>query len=204
MTAAEREQVLVDWNDTAAEYPKDASLAKLVEEQVERAPNAVAVIFEESSSITYRELNERANQLAHELRKHGAGPDQLIGMCLNRSIDMIVALLAIIKAGAAYVPIDPDLPSERLRYMIEDSGARLLVTERNLVQDVAAFAGRTILLEDGDRRTNRIENRNIPARPGDPGCLIYTSGSTGRPKGVQVGRKALVNTLVDAKMAQAE
>jgi amino acid adenylation domain-containing protein len=192
LIAGERQQLLFDWNDTAAEFPAETSLAELVEDQVQRTPDATAVVCGEHR-LTYQELNTRANQLAHELLEYGAGPEQVVGLYVERSIDMVVALLAIVKTGAAYLPLDPIFPAGRLGYMLEDSGARLLVTERNLVQDVAAFAGRTILLEDGDRRTNRIENRNIPARPGDPGCLIYTSGSTGRPKGVQVGRKALVN-----------
>jgi amino acid adenylation domain-containing protein len=189
---AERHRLLFDWNDTTAEYPKNVSLSRLIEDQVERTPDAIAVVCSEHR-LTYQELNTRANQLARELLEYGAGPEEVVGLYVERSLDMVVALLAIVKTGAAYLPLDPIFPAGRLGYMLEDSGARLLVTERGLVQDMAAFPGRTILLEDGNWRTNRIDNLNIPVRPGDPGCLIYTSGSTGKPKGVQVGRKALVN-----------
>jgi amino acid adenylation domain-containing protein len=195
LTAAELRQVVFDWNDTAADYPRDVSLAKLVEEQVERAPDVAAVILEDGSSITYRGLNEKANQLAHELRKYGAGPDQLVGMCVERSVNMILALLAIVKAGAAYVPIDPDLPLERLGYMIEDSGLRILVTQKALRSSLPPFAGAVIEVDSDVSENNSRENPNVRVSPDNLAHIIYTSGSTGRPKGVQVPRSALTNLL---------
>jgi amino acid adenylation domain-containing protein len=195
VTDAERQQLLMDWNDTASEYPRDVSLARLVEEQVERTPDAVAVTYEDGVSITYRGLNDRANQLAHELRKHGAGPDQLIGMCVERSIDMIAALLAIIKAGAAYVPIDPDLPPERLAYMIEDSGLRILLTQKTLRSSLPPLKAKVIEVDSLGWQANSRENPDVAVKPENLAHIIYTSGSTGRPKGVKVPRAALINLL---------
>ncbi|HEY6376807.1 MAG TPA: amino acid adenylation domain-containing protein, partial [Edaphobacter sp.] len=194
LTSQERHQLLVEWNATERAYPRETSLAALVEAQVERTPGAIAVIFGEQR-ITYRELNERANQLAHELCKHGAGPDQLLGLFVERSIDMIVALLAIMKTGSAYLPLDPSLPTERLRYMLEDSGVRLVLTEQSVRGDLPAFGGVALLLEDTDWQGNRRDNIVSAARPEHLVHVIYTSGSTGKPKGVLVPRGALTNVL---------
>lgn len=191
---AERKQVLVDWNATERPYPKEASLAALVETQVERTPDATAVA-QGSDALTYRELNARANQLATELRKSGAGPGQLVGLLVERSIGMVVALLGIVKAGAAYLPLDPLYPAERIRFMLEDSGVRILLTEQHLRSELPAFAGVTIALEDSRWRTNPTGNLAVDVQPDDLAYLIYTSGSTGRPKGVQVPRGALTNFL---------
>jgi amino acid adenylation domain-containing protein len=194
LSDAERQQLLADWNNTVAEYPKDVPLAQLVEEQVERTPDAVAVVYGEQR-LTYRDLNARANQLAHELLKQGAGPDQIVGLYVARSTDLIVALLAIVKTGAAYLPLDPLFPAERLGYMLEDSGARLLVTQQSLRRELPAFAGAIILLEDEDWQANPSDNPAIVVRPEHLAYVIYTSGSTGKPKGVQVPRGALTNLL---------
>jgi amino acid adenylation domain-containing protein len=194
LTSRERQQVLVEWNATERAYPRETSLAELVEAQVERTPDAIAVVYGEQR-LTYRELNERANQLAHELCKHGAGPDQLVGLFVERSIDMVVALLAIVKTGSAYLPLDPLLPAERLGYMLEDSGVRVLVTERSLRGVLPAFAGTTILLDDAGWQANRRDNLGLAVGPEHLAYVIYTSGSTGKPKGVQVPRGALTNLL---------
>ena len=194
LTSQERQQVLVEWNATERAYPRETSLAALVEAQVERTPEAIAVVFGEQR-LTYRELNERANQLAHELCKHGAGPDQLVGLFVERSIDMVVALLAIVKTGAAYLPLDPLLPAERLRYMLEDSGVRVVITEQSLRGELPAFGGVAILLEDIGWHGNRRDNLAVAVGPENLAYLIYTSGSTGKPKGVQVPRGALTNFL---------
>jgi amino acid adenylation domain-containing protein len=191
---SERHHLLREFNNTGAEYPKDVPLAKLVEQQVERTPDAVAVTYDEQR-LTYRELNERANQLAHELIKQGAGPDQIVGLYVTRSTDLIVALVAIIKAGAAYLPLDPLFPPERLGYMLSDSGSRLLITEKSLRGTLPGFAGTTIQLEDEDWQTNGRANPAVAVKPEDLGYVIYTSGSTGKPKGVQVPRGALTNFL---------
>jgi len=190
----ERQLLLVEWNATERVYPRETPLAALVEAQVERTPDAIAVIYGEKK-LTYRELNERANRLAHELHRHGAAPDQLVGLCVERSTDMIVALLAIVKTGAAYVPLDPSLPAERLGYMLEDSGTRLLLTQQSLQGELAAFAGTTILLEEEAWLANPSDDLSIEVGPEHLAYLIYTSGSTGKPKGVQVPRGALTNLL---------
>jgi amino acid adenylation domain-containing protein len=193
VTEAERRQLLVEWNDTKREYPQ-LCVHQLFEEQVERTPDNVALVFE-NQRLTYRELNARANQLAHELRKHGAGPDQLVGMCIERSVDMIAALLAIIKAGAAYVPLDPYLPAGRLVYMIEDSGLKILLTQRELRSSLPPFAGTVIEIDGGEWQSNCRENPGVTVPPENLALVIYTSGSTGHPKGVQIPRGALINIL---------
>jgi amino acid adenylation domain-containing protein len=192
--AAERQQLLAEWNATERAYPRETSLAALVEAQVERTPEAIAVAYGQQK-LTYRQLNERSNQLSEELRKFGAGPDQLVGLFVERSIDMVMALLAIVKAGAAYLPLDPLFPPERLGYMLEDSGVRVVVTQESLRGELPAFAGQIVLLEDTSWRENRRDNPSVVVGPEHLAYLIYTSGSTGKPKGVQVPRGALTNLL---------
>ena len=143
LTEAERHQILVEWNDTAADYPKDKCIHQLFEEQVERTPDAIALEFEDKQ-VTYRELNRKANQLAHYLISLGIGPEKLVGICVERSIEMVVGLLGILKAGGAYVPLDPAYPKERLRFMLEDAQVSVLLTQAKLVED------RGWRSEDGD------------------------------------------------------
>jgi non-ribosomal peptide synthetase component F len=193
-TAEQLQQLLVDWNQTQSDYPKDVPLASLVEAQVARTPHAIAVVCG-AQHLTFSQLNERANQLAHRLRSHGAGPDQLIGLCLDRSADLLVALLAIIKAGAAYLPIDPLLPADRVQYIFHDSGVRLLLTEQSFAHQFPAFDGSMILMEDESWQNAPQENLNVAVDPKSLAYLLYTSGSTGKPKGVQVSRQALINLL---------
>ena len=152
LTEAERHQILVEWNDTAADYPKDKCIHQLFEEQVERTPDAIALEFEDKQ-ITYRELNRRANQLAHHLISLGIGPEKLVGICVERSIEMVVGLLGILKAGGAYVPLDPAYPKERLRFMLEDSQVSVLLTQETLVED------REWRIEDGDPRSSILDPR---------------------------------------------
>jgi len=194
LTQGESRRLLHDWNATTAEYPKETSLAQLVEAQVERTPDAIAVA-DERRRLSFRELNARANQLAHELIGHGAGPERVVGLCVERSADLMVALLAIVKTGGAYLPLDPIFPPERLSYMLEDSGAPLLVTEKSLVATLPGFGGKTVLLEDEGWRRNPSSNPDIAVDPENLAYLIYTSGSTGKPKGVEVPRRALTNFL---------
>ncbi|MGD0136413.1 MAG: amino acid adenylation domain-containing protein, partial [Bryobacteraceae bacterium] len=194
LTATERRQMLVEWNSTERPYPRETPLAELVEAQVKRTPDAIAVVFGEQR-LSYTELNNRANQLARELRKHGAGPDQLVGLCVERSAAMLVALLAIVKAGAAYLPLDSLLPAGRLAFMMQDSGVRLVVTEQRVRGKLPAFAGAVILLEDLSWQANSSGNLGLSVAPKDLAYTIYTSGSTGKPKGVQIPRSALTNLL---------
>jgi amino acid adenylation domain-containing protein len=187
-------KALVAWNRTEASYPREIPLARLIEEQVSRAPKAVAVVFE-NETTSYRELNARANQLAHALIAQGVGPDVLVGICIERSIDMVVGLLAIVKAGGAYVPLDPLYPRDRLAHMVADSGLKLIVSQEGLRSALPEFSGKVITVDDPNWRRNSKDNPAIAVKPTDLAYVIYTSGSTGRPKGVAVPRGALTNLL---------
>jgi amino acid adenylation domain-containing protein len=194
LTEADRQQVLEAWNRTEASYPREVPLAELVEAQAARTPDAVAVVCGHES-VSFAELNARANQLAHALRAQGVGPDRLVGICLERSVDMVVGLLAIVKAGGAYLPLDPLLPAERLATMLGDSGATLVLTQENLWVSLPAFSGTVLLIEDMTWRSNPRDNVAVAVRPEHLAYVIYTSGSTGKPKGVEVPRGALTNLL---------
>lgn len=190
----EHHKLLVEFNSTEHPYPKETPLASLIEEQVRRTPDAIAVVYGEQK-ISYQELNNQANQLAHELRKLRVGPDQVVGLLVERSIGMVIALVAIVKAGATYLPLDPRHPSERLCHMLKDSGVRVLVTEQSLRDELPMFPGQRILLEDDCWRKNAGDKLVVDVRPEHLAYSIYTSGSTGKPKGVQVPRGALTNLL---------
>ena len=192
----ERDKLLGGFNATEAEQPGDICCHEMIASQARRTPDAVALIFDDQH-MTYRELDERSNQLAHYLRSLGVGPDTLVGICIERSCDMVVGLLAILKAGAAYLPLDPALPRERLRFMLQDSGTPLLITQHSLVAGLPPFAGKIVCLDARhDAVSQQPEDCPSPsARPIDLAYVIYTSGSTGQPKGVQVPHGALVNFL---------
>jgi len=196
MDSAERRRVVEEWNDTAAAYPQDRCIHELFEEQAARAPDAVAVVFEEDT-LSYGELDRRANQLAGHLRSLGVGPDVVVGLCLERSLEMIVGLLGILKAGGAYLPLDPDYPPDRLGFMLADAGAPVLVTCSALSQRVPA-QDRTLVLLDEDAAAIGQQPASSPgpaAAPDNLAYVIYTSGSTGTPKGVMVEHRSLANYL---------
>ncbi|MEK6731279.1 MAG: amino acid adenylation domain-containing protein [Pseudomonadota bacterium] len=182
--------------DVGSQEAKTASaltLHALFEEQVKKTPDHVALIFEEQH-MTYRELNSKANQLAHYLRKQEVVPDQLMGICLHRSCEMIIAILAVLKAGGAYMPIDPVYPKKRMDYMLQDSQCRILLTTR----DLCDFSGRTIFLDDSNFFAFESAENPIPiAEPHHLAYVIYTSGSTGQPKGVMIEHRAIVNTIMN-------
>ena len=194
LTAAERHQLLVEWNDTRAEYPQDACIHQLFEEQVEKSPQAVAVVFEDQQ-LTYRELNARANQLAHYLQALGVGPEVLVGICVERSLEMIVGLLGILKAGGAYVPLDPAYPKERLTFMLSDTQVPILLTQQQLVQKLPEHRASLVCLDtDGQAISQESkENPNSSVTSKNLAYAIYTSGSTGKPKGVLVAHQGLCN-----------
>jgi amino acid adenylation domain-containing protein len=194
LRGAERHRIVVEWNQTAVDYPKDRCLHELVEEQAEHTPEAVAVVFEKQQ-LTYRELNDRANQLAHHLQKLGIGPDTLVGICLERSLEMVVGLLGILKAGGAYVPLDPGYPKERLAFMIQDSQPPVLLTQASLLDGLPSHQARIVCL-DSDWAQIAQHSATTVARDTDPDHLayvIYTSGSTGMSKGVEISHRALSN-----------
>ena len=188
----ERHTLLREWNDTARPVPS-ATLPQLFEAQVARTPDATAVAFEDTT-LSYAELDARANQLAHHLRGFGVGPEVVVGLCLERSLDMIVGLIGILKAGGAYLPLDPDYPQERLAFMLKDAGAELLVTQQTLRDRLPAHAATTVRL-DADRHIIERNPTTAPQTsllPDNPAYVIYTSGSTGLPKGVAVTHQNVV------------
>ena len=196
LSLEERHTLLVKWNATQGEYPREACTHTLFERQMERTPEATAVIFE-GRQLTYRELNQKANQLAHYLRKLGIKAEARVGICLDRSLDMIVALLGILKAGAAYVPMDPELPTERVAFMLEDSGVVAVLTSDSIKQHLPASQAAIVCIdrlrdemarESGEDPKSLVGAENLA-------YVIYTSGSTGRPKGVQITHRAVVNFL---------
>ncbi len=184
-----------EWNDTAVPYP-EATVPQLVEAQVARDPDAVALV-DGGTSVTYGELNRRANQLAHHLRTLGVGPEVTVGVCLGRGVDQIVGLLATMKAGGAWVPLDPRLPGERLRLMVGDASCTAAVTRDDLAVDLGVPADRTVALDTHSARLEAQPAGDLtPAgEPDDLAYVIYTSGSTGRPKGVGVCHRSVVSLL---------
>jgi amino acid adenylation domain-containing protein len=191
-------QLQLNLNNTTVQYPdRNRSLHSLVEAQAIRTPEEVALVFE-NEKITYRELNERSNQLAHFLRKQGIGPNVFVGVCVERSIEMVLALLAILKAGGAYIPLDPEYPTERLAMMIEDSQTPGVLTQQKLLDHLSSRDTPTFCL-DADWKSLASEstsNPNIAVSPSDPAYAIYTSGSTGKPKGVVNVHLGIVNRLL--------
>ncbi|MPZ14326.1 MAG: amino acid adenylation domain-containing protein [Chloroflexi bacterium] len=198
LSDADHQRSLVEWNNTATVYPAhDFALHQLIEAQVARTPDAVAVRFEEHA-LNYRELNACANQLAHHLVGLGVGPDVLVGIMVKRSLDMVVGLLGILKAGAAYLPLDPALPQQRIAFLLEDTEVPVLLTQQALVDELPATAARTICL-DADWPTIAQELQEAPASgvaPEHLAYVIYTSGSTGQPKGVGVEHRNIVNYVL--------
>jgi len=196
LTGAERRRLLEGFNDTAVEFPEHHCIHHLVEEQVRRTPDAVAVVFKDRS-LTYSQLDERANLLARFLQMNGVGPDVRVGVCMERSIEMVVAILGTLKAGGAYAPLDPAYPQERLDFMLEDSAASLLLTQSHLRVPAPDNGRLTICL---DTQWELIAAGGELASPAPAvadhiAYVIYTSGSTGRPKGVMVPHRALVNHM---------
>ncbi len=194
LTEAEQERMLVEWNATATPYPQDKCVHALFEEQVARSPDAMAVVFEDEE-VSYGELNARANRLAHRLRALGVGPETLVGLLMERSVEMILGLLAILKAGGAYVPLDPAYPQERLAFMTEDADLKVLLCHGATRESLPGCSARILDL-DADAAAIAGESSANPARLGSPDNLayvLYTSGSTGKPKGVMVEHKSLTN-----------
>jgi amino acid adenylation domain-containing protein len=192
---AERRRLLYEWNDTGAPTRK-TTLHTLIAEQASRTPDAIAVVAGDRQ-LSYGALDRRANQLAHLLRAQGVGPEARVGVYLDRSIEMVVALLAVLKAGGAYLPLDPSHPRDRLRFTLEDAQATVLLTQQHLREELAGGATQIIAL-DGDAARISAQPEHDPAAEvglDQLAYLIYTSGSTGRPKGVQIEHRALVNFL---------
>ena len=196
LSAAERERLLHAWNNTEAAWPSNSCVHQLFENQVDQTPDAAAVAFN-GEMLSYRELNYRANAVANHLRALGVGADCVVGICLERSFDMVVSVLAALKAGAAYLPLDPAYPHERLRFMLDDAHAAVLLTQRKLRAVFPNVGAQVICLDDDWARGLRLSRENPPnvTTPEHLSYLIYTSGSTGKPKGVAMVHRALVNLI---------
>ena len=201
LNPTEQKQLLIDWNNTKTDYPQDQCIHQLFEAQVERTPDAIAVVFEEQS-LTYSELNHRANQLAHYLQTLGVEPEVLVGILVERSLEMIVGLLGILKAGGAYLPLDPDYPNERLQFMLEDSQVSLLLTQQHLLasfpQSSETATPKIICLDSDYQIISQAKNVNPESSvtTSNLAYVIYTSGSTGKPKGVMNNHVAISNKLL--------
>src|SRR5205807_6192971 len=195
-TEAERHRLLVEWAGTRRDYPSRKSIQALFEEQVERAPDAVAIVCD-GEQLTYRELNEQANQLAHFLQRRGVGPETRVGVCLERSPEMIAALLGILKAGGAYVPLDCGYPPARLAFMIEDAALPVLLTQEKLARKLPASAAQLICLDAQREEITSASGANpqVAITADNLAYVRYTSGSTGQPKGVAVVHRNVVRLV---------
>jgi amino acid adenylation domain-containing protein len=196
LSEPERHQLLVEWNDTQTEYPQDKCIHELFEEQVGKTPDEVAVVFEEQQ-LTYQELNQRANQLAHYLQTLGVEPEEMVGICIERSIEMVVGLLGILKAGGAYVPLDPEYPKERLNYLLSDARPLVLLTQQSFAESFPEYPGRLVCLDSDWEliKQQNQENYHSQVTAKNLAYVIYTSGSTGIPKGVMNTHLGISNRL---------
>jgi amino acid adenylation domain-containing protein len=188
-------QMLVEWNDTATEALHDSCIHQLFEAQVGRMPETLAVVSGEER-LTYADLNRRANQLAHYLRRLGVGPGVLVGLCVERTPEMIIGILGVMKAGGAYVPLDPSYPFERLTYMLTDARPPVLLSQERLVEELPSYHGKVICLDSDWELIARESGDNVESHVGSDNLayVIYTSGSTGRPKGVMVPHRGVCNS----------
>lgn len=196
LSPQEQEQLLFECNQTSADYPQDTSLHQLFEQQVELYPDALALISE-TEQLTYRQLNQRVNQLAHYLQKQGVTEETLVAICLERSIEMIVGILAVLKAGGAYIPLDPSYPVERLGFMLSDSQAEVLITKQEILEKLPASCAKTVCLDIHFNEIARESQENFisSSKADNLAYIIYTSGSTGTPKGVLGTHRGTVNGL---------
>jgi amino acid adenylation domain-containing protein len=212
LTQAERQQLLFDFNDTRRDYPEPRCIHELFEAQVERTPAAVALISDTGERLTYRELSEQADELAHHLMSLGVGPEVRVGVLLERSVALVISLLSVLKAGGAYVPLDPNYPRERVGFMVEDAGVAVLLTQTSLREKFHTSAARVVCLDDPDRAQSEATPDALPtaaksaddstaaatpdaATPDNLAYVIYTSGSTGRPKGVAITHRSVSTFL---------
>lgn len=194
LSGSDKHQLVVEFNDTASEYLEEKSIHQLFEQQVERTPDSIAVVFE-NQRLSYAELNARVNQVGHYLRSLGIGPEVLVGLCMGRSLNMMIGLLGILKAGGAYVPMNPSHPKERLAFVMEDARLTVVLTEQSVLTNLPEHKTTTICLDsDWDSITcQSVANPVGSATAENLAYVIYTSGSTGRPKGAMIEQRSLVN-----------
>jgi amino acid adenylation domain-containing protein len=204
LSNVERQQLLVEFNNTKSDYPKNKCLHQLFEEQVEHTPGNIAVVFEDQQ-LTYTELNARANQLAHHLQKLGVRPEVLVAICVERSLEMVIGLLGVLKAGGAYLPVDPTYPKERLAFMLEDAQTLVLLTQQRLLGNLPEHGAHVVCLDTGCEIMDRESEENPVSGVATDNLayVIYTSGSTGRPKGVMISHRAICNHMFWLQMSFA-
>ena len=204
LTEKERRKILVEWNDTEADFLTGKCVHQIFEAQAEQFPEALAVVFE-GRSLTYSQLNQRSNQLAHYLRELGVGPDVTVGLFLERSLDLMVGILAVLKAGGAYVPLEPDYPRERLAFMLDDARPKIILTLGRLAKNIPPHQEQVLCLDEdwGQVASYPRSNPQANVTPDNLAYVIYTSGSTGRPKGVMVAHRSLVNYITWQRKAFA-
>ena len=200
LTADEQEKLLVEWNDTVTDYPADKTIHELFEEQVDKTPDNIAVVFE-NKQFTYRELNNKANQLAKLLIEKGVEADTIVGIMEERSIETILGIMGILKAGGAYLPIDPKYPENRIRYILQDSAAKILITRFQLVESVK-FSGSIIDIYNKELLMGDCSNQEQNTQPGNLAYVIYTSGTTGIPKGILVVHQNVVRLVKNTNYIQ--
>ena len=188
---------MVECNNTAKVYPDTSTLQELFEAQVAHQPEAVAVVYGDTT-LTYRTLNTQANRLAHQLIEIGVGRETLVGLCVHRSLDLLIGLLGTVKAGGTYVALDPLLPKARLAFMLEDAAVPVLLTQREILEQLPTTTARVLCLDDKSG-VYRDDNPGCSLTPDDLAYVNYTSGSTGKPKGVQISHRALVNFLTSMR-----
>ncbi|GAA6624132.1 amino acid adenylation domain-containing protein [Scytonema sp. NUACC26] len=200
LTASEKHQLIVDWNDTKTDYPCNQCIHQLFEQEVERTPNSIAVVFE-NQQLTYRELNNQANRVAHYLQKLGVKPEVLVGICMERSLSMVVGLLGILKAGGAYLPLDPAYPKERLAFMLADAQVTVLLTKQSLTEKLPTDGLRVVCLDTHWEKIGDESSKNSLSKINSDNLAyaIYTSGSTGKPKGVAIEHRSASALLGWAK-----
>src|SRR5262249_24478189 len=193
LAEVERRQLLTAWNQTRVEYGAGKCAHELFEEIVARAPEAIAVFYGEQE-LSYAELNRRANQLANHLRKLGVGPGRQAALCVERSLEMVIGILAVLKAGGAYVPLEPSYPAARLNHILESSQASVVISQYELIHKLGEMAPKIVWIDEWKQiEHEREQNLGLALCPQELAYVIYTSGSTGRPKGVAIEHKQLVN-----------
>ena len=197
LTDTERHQLLLEWNSTRANFSDGCCLHELFEAQVERSPDTVAVVFE-NQWLTYEQLNARANQLAHYLKQRGVGPEKIVGICLERSLEMVVGVMGVLKAGGAYVPMDPTYPRERVAFMMKDAQVSLLLIQERLMSNLLPYDGDVVRLDSDWEIIARHDQQNLfhDVTAKDLAYVIFTSGSTGKPKGVMNTHQGICNRLL--------